>query len=64
MLQTLKLEQNIRRPLGLEGVKEESGGWSILDYGDVIVHLFTEEQRAYYDLEGLWSEANVVVRMM
>lgn len=31
--------------------------WLILDYGDVIVHLFREEARAFYDLDGLWGDA-------
>lgn len=62
ILQKLRMEQNIR-PLGIEGV-ENSGGWALLDYGDVIVHLFTEEVRLHYDLEELWSKANVVVKVL
>jgi len=46
------------KPLGTEGVKE--GRWALLDYGDVIVHIFTEPMRSYYDLEGLWVDAEVV----
>ena len=38
-----------------EGIAET--GWILLDYGDVIVHLFTEEQRMFYRLEDVWSEA-------
>lgn len=49
------------RPLGIYGVPES--GWMIMDYGGVVVHLFAPEKRAYYDLEGLWSEAPVVVRV-
>lgn len=44
-----------RRPYGREGVSE--GNWALLDYGDVVVHLFRGEERLFYDLEGLWSEA-------
>lgn len=62
VLEKLKLEQNIR-PLGIEGIENRSG-WTLLDYGDVIVHLFTEETRNYYDLEELWSKANVVIKVM
>ena len=41
--------------LDIEGMTE--GKWVVIDYGDVIVHIFQEEQRRYYDLDGLWSAA-------
>jgi ribosome-associated protein len=44
-----------------EGVEE--GGWILLDYGDVIVHLFSAEMRSLYSLEELWNAAREVVRM-
>lgn len=62
LLEKLRLEQNIR-PLGIEGI-ENRGGWTLLDYGDVIVHLFTEEARDYYKLEELWNKANVVLKVL
>ncbi len=49
-------------PLSVEG--DSSTGWVLIDYGDVVVHLLTPEMRAYYDLEGLWQEGRVVVRML
>ncbi len=43
------------RPQGIEG--EQSGTWIVMDYGDVVVHIFMEAVRLYYDIEGLWSDA-------
>ncbi len=43
------------RPVRREG--EPEGGWCLLDYVDVVVHVFAEEQRDYYDLERLWMDA-------
>ena len=56
----LKREHGIL-PLSVHGVPES--GWMILDYGDVVVHIFAPEKRAYYDLEGLWADAPVVVKV-
>ena len=50
------------RPLHIEG--QSDTGWVLMDYGDVVVHLFTPEMRAYYDLEGLWRDGRIVVRML
>ncbi len=44
-----------RKPLHIEG--SGGGQWILIDFGDVIVHVFTEERRAYYNLEGLWGDA-------
>lgn len=49
------LEEHGIRPLGVEGRQE--GHWVLMDYGDVIVHVFYEPVRRFYDLESLWSEA-------
>jgi ribosome-associated protein len=38
-------------------------GWLLIDYGDVIVHIFAPLQRAFYQLDDLWSEARPVVRI-
>lgn len=39
-------------------------GWIVLDYGDVVVHLFSPEQRDYYRLEDLWADGNIILRLM
>ncbi len=50
-----------RRPLRREGTA--SSGWVVLDYGDVVVHVFAPTERDYYRLEELWSDASPVVRV-
>jgi len=42
-------------PLSIEGM--EGGRWVLLDFGDVVVHVFDEPLRGFYDLEGLWKDA-------
>jgi len=49
------LKRHGSKRLGLEG--SESSRWIVQDFGDVIVHVFTEEARALYDLEHLWGDA-------
>jgi ribosome-associated protein len=55
------LEEDNPTLLGREG--EPASGWVLLDYGDVILHLFAPEEREYYDLEGMWHAATPVVRI-
>lgn len=43
------------KPLGIEGYEE--GRWILVDFDDVIVHIFQEEARKHYDLERLWADA-------
>lgn len=38
-------------------------GWLIVDYGDVIVHLFSPDQRRYYSLEELWGEGKILLKL-
>lgn len=48
-------EEDGQHPVGSEGL--ETGQWVLLDYGDVVAHLFYSEVRGHYDLEGLWADA-------
>ena len=50
-----KLEKEGIRLLGQEGKTE--GRWILMDYADVVVHIFLEPTRGFYDLEGLWIDA-------
>ena len=57
-----ELRDDGMRPLGVEG--QSSARWVLIDYGSVIVHLFAPEEREYYGLERLWSQAAQVVRIV
>jgi len=46
------------KPLHIEGIKE--GQWVLLDYGHVIIHIFYEPVRGFYDLDGLWEDARKI----
>ncbi|WP_419660565.1 iojap-like protein [Desulfosarcina variabilis str. Montpellier] len=43
------------KPLSVDGIKE--GHWVLMDYGHIIIHVFFEETRGFYNLESLWSDA-------
>jgi ribosome-associated protein len=51
-------QEHATQPLAVEGMNE--GRWILLDYGDVMVHVFQEPVRDFYDLDGLWSEAPAI----
>lgn len=53
---TKELKEDGIIPSSKEGYKD--GQWILLDYGNVVVHIFLEEQRRFYDLERLWGDAD------
>ncbi len=59
ILETAKKEHGVKA--AVEG--EPVDGWLVVDLGDVVVHLFSPEQRDYYDLERLWDQAKVLLRL-
>jgi len=48
-------KNHTQAPLAIEGMNE--GRWVLIDFGDVMVHVFQEPVREFYDLDGLWQEA-------
>lgn len=52
------MEEQLTRTPRAEGLRE--GNWVLLDYGDIVVHIFQEAERQFYNLERLWGDAQVV----
>ncbi len=59
--QTIKkeLKKHKFKPISIEGLKE--GQWVLMDFGHVVIHIFYDPVRNFYDLEGLWTDAARVV---
>ena len=53
--------QTYQQPITKEG--ESRDGWILLDAGDIIVHIFSPEQRNYYKLEDLWSKGKILLHV-
>ena len=55
------LKKDYKKKGRVEGQAGE--GWLVLDFGDVVVHLFSPDMREYYDLEELWSDGKVLLKV-
>ena len=54
----VSMKQKGLRELGVEGVNDAK--WILQDFGDLVIHIFHESQREFYDIEGLWADARQV----
>ena len=54
----VSMKQKGLRELGVEGVNDAK--WILQDFGDIVLHIFHESQREFYDIEGLWADARQV----
>jgi ribosome-associated protein len=60
------IDEALQRDLGVRprsGANNSGGGWVLVDYTDVVVHIFLPSQRQYYNLEALWQQAPAVLRV-
>jgi ribosome-associated protein len=64
--QVMTLADNVDEMLGRAGYEKKqvegyaSGNWILLDYGDIIVHIFDRENRLFYDLEKIWRDGKLI----
>lgn len=61
-----EIDETLRRE-GVSPYRREGSvdsGWVLLDFGEVIVHIFAPQEREYYELEKLWSKATPVIRIL
>ena len=67
MLEALasSVTESVKKDFGISARPEGNAidGWLVVDLGDVVVHLFSPEQRDYYDLEQLWEHGKVLLRL-
>ena len=54
----MRLKDMGKREMGVEGL--EDARWVLQDFGDIVLHIFHESQREFYDIEGLWADAKQV----
>lgn len=66
LLQVQAMVENVQEKMGKAGFEvkrvegNRSSSWVLLDYGDVVVHIFDKEDRLFYDLERIWSDGKTV----
>ncbi len=66
--QTEALTDNVAEKLGRAGAAlrqtegQKTSGWVLMDYGDLIVHIFDRDNRLFYDLERIWKDGKVIDR--
>ncbi|MEE4193563.1 MAG: ribosome silencing factor [Anaerolineae bacterium] len=60
-----ELAREVRSRFGIHSKPEgnANNGWILVDFGDIVVHLFSEDQREFYALEELWQEGQVLLRI-
>ena len=67
MLQSLAdgVVEKIKEKYGINGHIQgrPADGWMVADYGDVVIHLFSPDQRNYYRLEELWERGRILLRL-
>ncbi|MDY6969211.1 MAG: ribosome silencing factor [Spirochaetota bacterium] len=59
------LAKELLKFLKMKGIKERNksklnSGWIVLDFNEIVIHIFTQEMREYYQLEKLWADANYI----
>jgi ribosome-associated protein len=54
----MRLKEMGKREMGVEGM--DDARWVLQDFGDIVLHIFHESQREFYDIEGLWADAKQV----
>ena len=54
----VRMKELGKREMGVEGI--EDARWVLQDFGDIVLHIFHESQREFYDIEGLWADAKQV----
>jgi ribosome-associated protein len=59
------VHESVKAQFAINSIQEgqPSGGWLVVDFGDVVVHLFSPDQRNYYRLEELWDKGKVLLRL-